>query len=96
MAWSDAARAAALEMRRAHRKFKGESPPRDYRKERGWDVAGIYSKAQRRNIAAEIKAIRRRIRAGRLTAQVGDTAYAKSLLREAAVSTAHRNFMRRR
>jgi hypothetical protein len=96
MAWSEAARRASIEARRRHKKFKQEYGPKDWRKERGWDIAGIYSKGQRRTIAGDIRAMRQALRAGRTKFDVSYGGYMNATFREAAVSTATRNFLKRR
>lgn len=96
MAWSEKARAAAAEVRRLHAEAKAKYPQADYRKARGWDVARVYSPADRRAISLDIRAARAMVNRGKL----GQLAQVKGTLRanmdEAAVSTATRNFLKRR
>lgn len=96
MAWTDAARRAALEMRRRKAAINKQFPERDYRKERGWDIAGIYNRGERRVMAADIKSFRKALRAGRSRFDVSAGGYLTATMRGARVSTATRNYLKRR
>lgn len=96
MAWTEAARRAALEVRRRKKVINREFPEKDYRKERGWDIAGIYSKGQRRQIAGDLKAVRSALRRGQSRFENHMGGYVMATMREARVSTATRNFLKRR
>lgn len=96
MAWSDAARKAAAEVRRRHAEFRKQYPRADYRKERGWDIAAIYSRSQRKILAGDIRGYRRAIRSGKTKMDQSAASYLTSVLRSARVSTATRNYLKRR
>jgi hypothetical protein len=83
-------------MRRRKTAINREFPERDYRKERGWDIAAIYSRGARRTMAADIRSFRKALRKGRSKFEVSAGGYLTATMRSARVSTATRNFLKRR
>jgi hypothetical protein len=96
MAWSDAARKAALETRRAHAKMKGDYKEKAKGFTKPIDFTYEYGavNADRKQIAAEL----RKVRAGKLrydNYSGGHAVVLKTQLYKAAASTGLRNYLRK-